>query len=87
MGKLRKNQPAVIPSERQIERLKQMGIFNYCYDDNQGDYHTKLLDHIAYRYEVLDFLGSGSFGQAVKCLDHQNNEIVALKIVKNKKKF
>ena len=64
-----------------------MGIFNYCYDDNQGDYHTKLLDHIAYRYEVLDFLGSGSFGQAVKCLDHQNNEIVALKIVKNKKKF
>ena len=64
-----------------------MSIYNYGYDDDQGDYNTKLLDHIAYRYEVLDLLGSGSFGQAVKCLDHKNNEIVAVKIVKNKKKF
>lgn len=52
----------MIPSERQIERLKQMNIFNYGYDDDQGDYKTVMLDHIGYRFEVLEFLGSGSFG-------------------------
>jgi hypothetical protein len=27
-----------VPSDRQIERLKQMNIHNYGYDDDQGDY-------------------------------------------------
>lgn len=45
-----------------------------------------LHDHIAYRYEVLDMIGKGSFGQVVKCLDHKNNELVALKIIRNKKR-
>jgi len=53
---------AMVPSERQIERLRQMNIFNYGYDDDQGDYNAVTKDHIAYRYEVLDSLGSGSFG-------------------------
>lgn len=52
----------LIPSERQVERLKQMNIYNYGYDDDNGDYQTVLKDHIGYRYEVLDFIGSGSFG-------------------------
>ena len=46
-----------------------------------------LKDHLGYRYEVLEFLGQGSFGQAIKCMDHKNGEIVALKIIRNKKKF
>jgi len=46
-----------------------------------------LQDHIAYRFEVVDFLGKGSFGQALKCVDHKTKEIVALKIIRNKKKF
>jgi dual specificity tyrosine-phosphorylation-regulated kinase 2/3/4 len=76
-----------VPSERQIERLKQMNIHNYGYDDDQGDYQTVMKDHMGYRYEVLEALGSGSFGQAVKCLDHKTGNLVALKIVRNKKKF
>lgn len=44
-------------------------------------------DHIGYRYEVKSFLGKGSFGTAVKCLDHKTGEDIALKIVKNKKKY
>lgn len=46
-----------------------------------------LHDHIAYRYEVLEMIGKGSFGQVAKCLDHKNNELVALKIIRNKKRY
>lgn len=37
----------------------------------------------ANRYQVLDLLGKGTFGQVVKCLDLEKNEFVAIKIVKN----
>ncbi|XP_057641012.1 dual specificity tyrosine-phosphorylation-regulated kinase 4 [Chionomys nivalis] len=57
------------------------------FDDEHGSYVKVLHDHIAYRYEVLDMIGKGSFGQVVKCLDHKNNELVALKIIRNKKRF
>ena len=36
---------------------------NHGYDDERGDYIIVLHDHIMYRYEVLGFLGKGSFGQ------------------------
>jgi dual specificity tyrosine-phosphorylation-regulated kinase 2/3/4 len=35
---------------------------NYGFDDERGDFKVVLRDHIGYRYEVLDFLGKGSFG-------------------------
>jgi len=44
-------------------------------------------DHIGYRWEVIEFLGKGSFGQAIKCFDHKTKEIVAVKLIRNKKKF
>ena len=57
------------------------------YDDDRGDYQVVLKDHIAYRYEVLEPIGKGSFGQAIKCYDYKNNELIALKIIRNKKRF
>jgi len=39
---------------------------NFGYDTDKGDYKTVVRDHIAYRYEVLETLGKGSFGQALK---------------------
>lgn len=49
---------------------------NCGYDDEQGDYKVVLNDHICYRYQVIDFLGKGSFGQALKCYDHKENRFV-----------
>ena len=60
---------------------------NNGYDDENGDYKIVIGDHLVYRYEVLEKLGSGSFGQCVKCFDHKKKELIALKIIKNSKKF
>lgn len=57
------------------------------YDDSRGDYRLVTHDHIDYRYEILGELGKGSFGQVVKVKDHKNGNIMALKLVRNKKRF
>lgn len=44
-------------------------------------------DHISYRYEILEVIGKGSFGQVIKALDHMTNKHVAIKIIRNKKRF
>ena len=60
---------------------------NFGYDDERGDYNIVLGDHLAYRYEVVDVLGKGSFGQVVRCVDHRTGGLVAIKIIRNKKRF
>ncbi|EPQ58537.1 kinase-like protein [Gloeophyllum trabeum ATCC 11539] len=60
---------------------------NYSYDDDRGDYQVVIGDHLAYRYEVVDTLGKGSFGQVLRCRDHCTGESVAIKIIRNKKRF
>ena len=36
------------------------------------------------RYLILDVLGQGTFGQVVKCQNLKTQEVVAVKVVKNK---
>lgn len=60
---------------------------NHGYDDENGEYRVVIGDHIAFRYEVLSKLGAGSFGQVLKCRDHKTGADVALKLVRNKKRF
>ncbi|CAH0562727.1 unnamed protein product [Brassicogethes aeneus] len=61
---------------------------NNCdYDNDQGSYIHIPHDHVAYRYEVLKVIGKGSFGQVVKAYDHKKHMHVALKMVRNEKRF
>lgn len=51
-----------------------------------GDYQLvqhEVLYSLKNSYEVLEFLGRGTFGQVVKCWKRGTNEVVAVKILKN----
>lgn len=63
------------------------GANNNGYDDENGSYVHVPHDHIAYRYEVLKVIGKGSFGQVVKAYDHKTQSHIALKMVRNEKRF
>ncbi|XP_019753164.1 dual specificity tyrosine-phosphorylation-regulated kinase 2 isoform X1 [Hippocampus comes] len=70
------------------KRAGVLGGANNCgYDDEQGSYIQVPHDQIAYRYEVLKVIGKGSFGQVVKAFDHKTQTHVALKMVRNEKRF
>ena len=62
-------------------------VANFGYDDDRGDYNIVTGDHLSYRYEIVDILGKGSFGQVVRCIDHKTGVLVAIKIIRNKKRF
>lgn len=73
-------------AKKHVGDLNQQTL-NFGYDDDRGDYNIVLGDHLAYRYEVVDVLGKGSFGQVVRCVDHKTGLLVAIKIIRNKKRF
>uniref|UniRef100_A0ABD2WWZ7 dual-specificity kinase n=1 Tax=Trichogramma kaykai TaxID=54128 RepID=A0ABD2WWZ7_9HYME len=60
---------------------------NGGYDDDNGSYNKVLHDHISYRYEIMEVIGKGSFGQVIRALDHKTGHNVAIKIIRNKKRF
>ena len=59
----------------------------YNFNDKEGDYLLKRGYHLNYRYEIMELLGKGSFGEAVKCYDHKNKEIVCIKIINSREEF
>ncbi|XP_043119919.1 homeodomain-interacting protein kinase 3 isoform X1 [Puntigrus tetrazona] len=76
------NPPVAIPATVGGGPAKQGG--NSVNGD--GDYQLvqhELLCSLKNTYEVLDFLGRGTFGQVVKCWKRGTNEVVAVKILKN----
>lgn len=60
---------------------------NSGFDDDSGSYQMVAHDHVSYRYEILKVLGKGSFGQVLKAYDHKTQQHIALKIVRNEKRF
>ncbi|GET91935.1 protein kinase, putative [Leishmania tarentolae] len=59
---------------------------NDGYDTKEGEYIFRVNDHIAYRYEILNELGSGAFGQVFKAIDHLDSSVVAVKMIRNERK-
>ena len=57
------------------------------FNDEEGDYIINIGTHLNYRYEVIECLGKGSFGEAIKCYDHKNKDLVCIKIINSQKKF
>ena len=71
-----KNETKIVPTK--LERLVNNG-----FDDEEGYYRIQKDDHIAYRYQLIEVIGKGAFGQVIKCMDHKHKELVAIKLVKN----
>lgn len=80
--------PALPPASKAAGSASTRSPNNHGFDDARGVY-VKLVpgDHLLYRYEIVELLGEGSFGQVVKCFDHASSEVVAVKLVRNKKRF
>lgn len=74
-------------TKHKIKGNPHSSYLNYGYDDDRGDYTTVAHDHIAFRYEICSSMGKGSFGQVLKCFDHKTRSFVALKIIRNKRRF
>lgn len=66
---------------------KERRVLNEGYDDDNYDYIVRSGERWLDRYEIDSLIGKGSFGQVVKAYDHQDQEWVAIKIIKNKKAF
>ncbi|KAI9656167.1 MAG: hypothetical protein M1829_000435 [Trizodia sp. TS-e1964] len=73
--------------KKHVGDLNSQSLANFGYDDERGDYTIIEGDHLSYRYEIVDILGKGSFGQVVRCIDHKTGGLVAVKIIRNKKRF
>lgn len=66
---------------------KERRLYNDGYDDEYFDYIVKSGEKFLDRYEIDSLIGKGSFGQVVKAFDVEEQEYVAIKIIKNKRPF
>mmetsp|Transcript_74516 Transcript_74516/g.103524 ORF Transcript_74516/g.103524 Transcript_74516/m.103524 type:complete len:143 (-) Transcript_74516:103-531(-) len=65
------------------KKLRQIPRYNAGYDDKNGLYKFIKGDHLYYRYELIEEVGAGAFGQVFKCYDHKDKLYVAVKVNKN----
>lgn len=75
------------PNKSRIQPGNNIACKNFGFDDASGSYIHVAHDHIAYRYEMLKVIGKGSFGSVIRAFDHKNMQNVALKMVRNEKRF
>ena len=66
---------------------KERRLYNDGFDDEYYDYIVKSGEKFLDRYEIDSLIGKGSFGQVVKAFDLEEQEYVAIKIIKNKRPF
>ena len=73
--------------KNELKQEPSANLPNMGFDDERGDLQLEPNDHIAYRFQVLSLLGKGSFGQVFRAFDHKRKEEIAIKILRNKKRF
>ena len=59
----------------------------FLQDDDEGHLMFQCGDMLQNRYRLLQVLGEGTFGKVVKCQDLYQNRMVAIKIIKNVRKY
>ncbi|KAI9709773.1 MAG: dual specificity protein kinase yak1 [Bogoriella megaspora] len=76
---------------RRVLTKPSKGTKNDGYDNDDSDYILYVNDILGSdetghknRYLILDVLGQGTFGQVVKCQNLKTQEVVAVKVVKNR---
>ncbi|KAJ5156761.1 hypothetical protein N7492_009564 [Penicillium capsulatum] len=76
---------------RRVLTKPSKGSKNDGYDNDDSDYILYVNDILGSeeaghknRYLILDVLGQGTFGQVVKCQNLKTQEVVAVKVIKNK---
>lgn len=74
------------PSGARLNVVKTSSFKNSGTTSSDGEYQLvphEVLSSANATYDVLEFLGRGTFGQVVKCWKRGTNDIVAMKILKN----
>lgn len=56
-------------------------------DDKDGHYVFVAGDNLTPRYRIIRKMGEGTFGQVLECLDIENNEFVAVKVIRSVPKY
>nr|OQO25927.1 hypothetical protein B0A51_10393 [Rachicladosporium sp. CCFEE 5018] len=76
---------------RRVLTKPSKGVKNDGFDNEDSDYILYVNDILGSeetnhknRYLILDVLGQGTFGQVVKCQNLKTQEVIAVKVVKNK---
>ncbi|KAL3135779.1 hypothetical protein ABBQ32_007343 [Trebouxia sp. C0010 RCD-2024] len=59
----------------------------YRADDKEGHYVFQLGENLTSRYKILSKMGEGTFGRVLECWDRKHRTYVAIKIVRNVKKY
>jgi len=75
------------PKKNKYNPTKLERLVNNGFDDQEGYYKIVSGDQIGYRFQIIELIGKGAFGQVLKCMDHKTKELVAIKMVKNQKKY
>ncbi|UJR34379.1 hypothetical protein I4U23_021787 [Adineta vaga] len=78
--------PTSSTNQKKRKHCETLNIKSTTNSTNDGDYQlvqNEILYSMTNSYEVLEYLGRGTFGQVVKCWKKGTNEVVAIKILKN----